>query len=120
MKKINVFISFLLLVNIVFLCGFTSGSSAAPPVQSSIETVAQEAKRGGYQLIDVESLWTLYQKDQADILLVDTRQEWEYHSGYIRGATNFPMEPTWLSRMTQRGALEQLLGADKLQTLVFY
>lgn len=119
MKQNNIFVSFIL-INILLLGVFTSFSSAAPPVQSSVETVALEAKRGGYKLIEVESLWPLYQKGQGKILLVDTRQEWEYHSGYIRGAINFPMEPTWLSRMTRRGALEQLLGADKLQTLVFY
>jgi hypothetical protein len=118
-KKNNIFVSFFL-INIVLLCVFTSFSSAASPAQNSEETVALEAKRGGYKLIDVESLWPLYQKEQGKILLVDTRQEWEYHSGYIRGAVNFSMEPTWLSRMTRRGALEQLLGADKLQTIVFY
>jgi hypothetical protein len=119
MKKNNIFVSFFL-VNIVLLCVFTPLSSAAPPELNSEETVALEAKRGGYKLIDVESLWSMYQSGQGKILLVDTRQEWEYHSGYIRGAVNFPMEPTWLSRMTRRGELEQLLGADKLQPLIFY
>lgn len=84
------------------------------------DTVQAEATRGGYQLIDLDGVWKLYQVNQNDLLLVDTRQEWEYHSGYITGAVNFPMEPTWLARMTQRGALEQLLGTNKDKTLVFY
>jgi len=51
---------------------------------------------------------------------VDTRQEWEYRTGHIRGAVNFPMEPTWLSRWRKKNALAQLLGADKNRTIVFY
>jgi 3-mercaptopyruvate sulfurtransferase SseA len=117
--KINTFICFLL-VHIVLLCGVTSFSSAAPPVQSNLEKVELEAEQGGYELIDLETLWTLYQTEQEKVLLVDTRQEWEYRSGYIRGAVNFPMEPTWPATMTQRGALEQFLGTDRLQTIVFY
>ena len=119
MKTISNYVSYILM-NIFLLCGFASFSLAAPPVQSNIEMVELEAKRGGYELIDVEALWSLYQKEQDSVLVVDTRQEWEYHSGYIQGAVNFPMEPTWLARMTQRGALEQFLGGDKSQTIVFY
>jgi rhodanese-related sulfurtransferase len=53
-------------------------------------------------------------------LLVDTRQEWEYRSGHIRGATNFPIEPTWWSRWRKAGALEAVLGPDKDRLIVFY
>lgn len=118
MKKSMVFVSFLIL-NTFFLVRFPPTSSAAP-VQGSVDKIAQEAKRGGYQLIDLEKLWTLYQEKQDKILLVDCRQDWEYHSGHIKGAVNFPIEPTWLARMTQRGALEQFLGPEKEKTIVFY
>lgn len=88
--------------------------------QDGQDAVRMEAKRGGYQLIDLEGLQNLYQNDKDELLLIDTRQEWEYHSGYIKGAVNFPLEPTWLARMTQRGALDQFLGAHKSKKLVFY
>lgn len=88
--------------------------------QDGLNAVQVEAEKGGYQLIDLDGLWSLYQSDKDALLLVDTRQEWEYHSGYIQGAVNFPMEPTWLARITQRGALDQFLGGDKSQTIVFY
>ena len=89
-------------------------------VENDVSVVQKEANKGGYQLIDVESLSQLYQTDRANLVLIDTRQEWEYHAGYIQGAVNFPMEPTWLSRLTNRGALEQFLGSDKNKTFVFY
>jgi rhodanese-related sulfurtransferase len=54
------------------------------------------------------------------MLLVDTRQEWEYRTGHIKGALNFPMEPTWMSRWRNKGALENFLGPDKERYLVFY
>ena len=54
------------------------------------------------------------------MLLVDTRQEWEYRSGHIRGALNFPLEPTWISRWRNKGALEKFLGPDKNRFIVFY
>jgi hypothetical protein len=88
--------------------------------ESSLSTAQTEARKGGYQLIDLDGLWSLYQNNKEGLLLIDTRQEWEYHSGYIQGAVNFPMEPTWLARMTQRGSLEQFLGPDKERALVFY
>jgi hypothetical protein len=88
--------------------------------QDNLNATQAEARKGGYQLIEFEALSKLYQNNKEELFLVDTRQEWEYHSGYILGAVNFPMEPTWLSRMTQRGALEQFLGPDKSKTIVFY
>jgi len=88
--------------------------------QDSQDAVRMEAEGGGYQLLDLEGLQRLYQGDKDEFLLIDTRQEWEYHSGYIKGAVNFPFEPTWLARMTQRGALDQFLKPHKSKTLVFY
>ena len=102
---------------IVFLL---SHQSIAQPQVASNADVQAEARRGGYRLINMDELGQLYQQADNNLLLVDTRQEWEYHAGYIKGAAFFSMEPTWLARMTQRGALEQFLGPDKTKTLVFY
>jgi hypothetical protein len=99
---------------------FFSQQCYAQPQVASNADVQAEAQRGGYQLINMDELWQLYQQADNELLLIDTRQEWEYHAGYIKGAAFFSMEPTWLARMTQRGALEQSLGPDKTKILVFY
>ena len=90
------------------------------PKTATWEDVLAEARQGGYRIIDTESLWGRYQKDPDALLLVDTRQEWEYRTGHINGALNFPMEPTWLSRWRNKGALEKFLGPDKNRFIVFY
>ena len=53
-------------------------------------------------------------------LLVDTRQEWEYRTGHIQGALNFPIEPTGYSRWRKQKPLETFLGPDKNRFIVFY
>jgi rhodanese-related sulfurtransferase len=53
-------------------------------------------------------------------MLVDTRQEWEYRTGHIEGAINFPMEPTGWSRWRKADALLNVLGPNKNQLIVFY
>ena len=73
-----------------------------------------------YQLIDVDALWELYQDESRDALLVDNRQEWEYRTGHIQGAVNFPMEPTWFARWRKKADLGSLLGEDKDRSIVFY
>jgi predicted sulfurtransferase len=93
---------------------------AATPFAASMEEVRKEAERGGYQLITTEELRGMVSREPGGVLLVDTRQEWEYAAGHLAGAVNFPMEPTWLSRLTRRGELEQLLGPDKEKRVVFY
>jgi hypothetical protein len=67
------------------------------------EDVVAEARQGGYQLIKTEELWGRYSKNFNKLLLVDTRQEWEYRTGHVKGALNFPIEPTWLSRWRAKG-----------------
>ena len=95
-------------------------SHAVTPKESAWEDVVAEAKKGGYRLIKAEELWKRYQEEPETILLVDTRQAWEYRSGHIEGAFFFSMEPTWWSRWRKQGALEQFLGPDKTKTIVFY
>jgi rhodanese-related sulfurtransferase len=53
-------------------------------------------------------------------MLIDTRQDWEYRTGHIHGAINFPIEPTWWSRWRKAGDLQHLLGADRERPIVFY
>jgi rhodanese-related sulfurtransferase len=85
-----------------------------------MEDARAEAARGGYRLISTDDLWQRYEADPDGLLLVDTRQEWEYRSGHIKGAINFPLEPTWLSRWRKKGDLEAVLGPDKDRFIVFY
>lgn len=82
--------------------------------------VRMEAEKGGYRLIDLQDLVTLYESRRDQVLLIDTRQEWEYRSGHIAGAVVFPMEPTWRARWLKRSELKDLLGQDKDKTIVFY
>jgi hypothetical protein len=97
---------------------FTNG--AVTPREATWDDVKAEAEREGYRIITTEELATEYQKDPGNILLVDTRQEWEYRIGHLKGAINFPMEPTWWSRWRKASALEALLGPDKERMIVFY
>ncbi|MCJ7810266.1 MAG: rhodanese-like domain-containing protein [Desulfobulbaceae bacterium] len=102
----------------VSLLWFTNRS--VTPKKATFEDVVAEAANGGYRLINTEELQELYKENPKDLLLVDTRQEWEYRTGHIKGSLNFPMEPTWLSRWQKKGALEKLLGPDKNRFIVFY
>ena len=90
------------------------------PKEAIWDDVVTEAEMGGYKLINTNKLWEHYRKDPDSLLVVDTRQEWEYRTGHIKGAVNFPMEPTWLSRWQKKGDLENLLGTDKNRAVVFY
>ena len=96
------------------------GSRTVTPKKAEWDDVRAEAIQGGYQLISTDKLWQQYQSNPASLLVVDTRQEWEYRSGHIRGAVNFPMEPTWLSRWRKKGDLKTVLGPDKNRLIVFY
>lgn len=90
------------------------------PKEATWEDVLAEAKAGGYRIIKTQDLWDRYQKDTTGILLVDTRQEWEYRTGHIQGAVNFPIEPTWYSRWRKEKPLKAFLGTDKNRFIVFY
>jgi 3-mercaptopyruvate sulfurtransferase SseA len=90
------------------------------PKKATWDDVRTEAKQGGYQLISTDDLWEHYRAKPETLLLVDTRQEWEYRTGHIKGALNFPIESTWLSRWRKKRALETFLGSDKNRFIVFY
>jgi 3-mercaptopyruvate sulfurtransferase SseA len=90
------------------------------PKAATWNDVLTEARQGGYQLITTDELSRRYTAKPNSLLLVDTRQEWEYRTGHIKNALNFPMEPTWLSRWRKKGALKKFLGPDKNRFIVFY
>jgi len=93
---------------------------AATPREATWDDVLAEARSGGYKIITTEQLAERYEKNRGDLLLVDTRQGWEYRTGHLEGALNFPMEPTWWSRWRNAEALKTLLGPDKNRFIVFY
>lgn len=93
---------------------------AVTPKQATWDDVLAEAKVGAYKIITTDELSERYQKEPQSLLLVDTRQEWEYRTGHLKGAVNFPIEPTWWSRWRKASSLETLLGPDKDRTLIFY
>ena len=95
-------------------------NGAVTPQKATWEDVEAEAQKGGYQLITTEELRKLYSGNRKSLRIVDTRQEWEYRTGHIKGAVNFPMEPTWFARWKKKGDLTRFLGADKDLTIVFY
>ena len=111
----------LALVAAVLTLGFLWQAHRPVAVQeASITQVLAEAARGGYRLINTEELAKIYQKPPANFLLVDTRQDWEYRSGHIKAAVNFPLEPTWWGRWRAKGRMAALLGPDKGRLVVFY
>ncbi len=95
-------------------------NGAVAPKVATWDDVTAEAQKGGYRLITTEDLGRRYGENPDNLLLVDTRQEWEYRTGHIKGAVNFPMEPTWLARWRKKGDLGRILGADKARQIIFY
>ena len=93
---------------------------AVTPREPTWDDVVAEAREGGYRLINTDELRQRYESDPQSILLVDTRQEWEFALGHITGAVNFPMEPTAWSRWWKKGELATALGPDKNRFIVFY
>jgi hypothetical protein len=94
--------------------------SPATPKQATWDDVLAEAKAGDYQIISTEELAEKYRTDPAGVLMVDTRQDWEFRTGHIETAVNFSMEPTWWVRWNKADELEEFLGPDKNRLLVFY
>ena len=90
------------------------------PPKATWNDVLGEAQQGGYRIIATDELWQRYQADPQNLLVVDTRQEWEYRTGHIKGALNFPMEPTGWARWRKKGAMAKFLGPDKNRLIVFY
>ncbi|MFZ0942845.1 MAG: rhodanese-like domain-containing protein [Syntrophobacteraceae bacterium] len=117
-NKITAFIAFVAVLLTVGAIWFSNRTVAPGP--ATWDDVLAEAKAGGYKIITTDELSERYQKDAKGLLLVDTRQEWEYRTGHLKGALNFPVEPTWWSRWRRASALESFLGPDKDRLAVFY
>jgi len=94
-------------------------SRAVTPQEASWDDVLAQAERRGYGVVTTDELWELYRTDPG-LLLVDTRQEWEFAPGHMEGAVIFPMEPTWWARWSKKDDLRAVLGEDKERTIVFY
>ena len=88
--------------------------------EATWEDVKAEARIGGYRLITTEELAQRYREDAGKLLLVDTRQDWEYRTGHMKGAVNFPIEPSAWGRWRSQGALSKFLGTDKDRLIAFY
>lgn len=88
--------------------------------EATWEDVKAEAQTGGYRLITTEELAERCRQEAHKLLLVDTRQDWEYRTGHMKGAVNFPMEPSAWGRWRSQGALRKFLGPDKDRCIVFY
>jgi hypothetical protein len=113
--------SYIALVAVLLTVGaLWHNNRVVPPKQATWDDVLAEAKAGGYIIITTDELSERYREDAKSVLLVDTRQEWEYRTGHLQGAVNFPIEPTAWSRWRKAPALESLLGPDKERVLVFY
>ena len=113
--------AFLAMVAIAITMGTLWFSNrVVPPKEATWNDVKTEARQAGYQIITTDELFKRYTAKPESLLLVDTRQEWEYRTGHIKSALNFPMEPIWLSRWRNKGALEKFLGPDKNRFIVFY
>ena len=111
---------------IAALCAILSVLTALLPglspaaAAATMDDVRTEAVRGGYRLIDLVELRGRLEREPGRIRLVDTRQDWEYRTGHIPDSINFSFEPTRWSRLNNRWALREALGADKARPLVFY
>ncbi len=118
--KIRTSISLALAAVLITIVSVWYAQRPIPPKQATWDDVMAEAKVGGYGIITTEALAERYEKQPSELLLIDTRQEWEYRTGHIKGALNFSMEPTWWSRWRKAGELRDFLGSDKDRALVFY
>lgn len=118
MKNKSVSLAVLAVAVVTGILWFTNRT--VTPKQATWEEVLQEAHQGAYRIITTKEVWDRYQKGPQELLLVDTRQEWEFRTGHLKGAVNFSMEPTAWSRWRKQKELEAFLGPDKNRSIVFY
>jgi 3-mercaptopyruvate sulfurtransferase SseA len=109
-----------LLVVLIAAAALLMTNRAVTPKEATWDDVLQEARSGGYQIITTDDLKQRYQHEADKVMLVDTRQDWEFNSGHISGAVSFPMEPTWWSRWKKRDSMQAVLGPDMNRFIVFY
>ncbi len=112
---------FFLLLSLFAFTAQPSQAAAATQDQALAE-VRERARRGNYQIISPGAIRDRFLKDPDSLLLVDTRQEWEYQREHIEQAMNLPVQPTWWTQYSPwvRANMKKLLGPDLKRTLVFY
>lgn len=88
--------------------------------EATWKDIKAEARSGGYRLITTKELAERYRQAGGKLMLVDTRQDWEYRTGHIKGAVNFPIEPSAWGRWSSQRALAKFLGPDKDRAIFFY
>ena len=98
------------------------GQAATDRQAQALAQVRDEARQGNYRLIAPETIKAQFLKNPTSLLLVDTRQEWEYHREYIKDAVNLPVTPTWWTQYSPwvRSEIQKILGPDKERYIVFY
>ena len=118
--RIRVGLIFLLLS--LFALGAQRVGAGTVSQEQALAQVQEEARRGNYQLVSPEVIRDRFLKDPNALLLVDTRQEWEYQREHIEQAVNLPVEPTWWTQYSpwSRSAMRKLLGPDKKHQVIFY
>jgi hypothetical protein len=92
------------------------------PQALALAQVQEEAKRGNYQLISLETVRDRFVKEPGSLFLVDTRQGWEYQREHIQGAVSLPVNPSWWTQYSPwaRAEMKKLLGPDNKRHVVFY
>jgi len=113
--------SFFLLLSL-FAFAAQQSQAATATQEQTLAQVREEARRGKYQLISPEVLIDRFLKDPDSLLLVDTRQEWEYQREHIKGAVNLPIKTTWWTQYSlwARAAMRKILRTAKTRDVVFY
>jgi len=106
----------------LILSYFVSPGHSETQGYSTPEKVMAEAKKGRYKLITGEELKREFMKSPSDLFLVDTRQDWEYHAGHIKGARLLSAVPSWWYQYSPkaRWEMKKALGHDKDIKVVFY
>jgi predicted sulfurtransferase len=112
----------LLLLLLSFLTPSHQALAATDPQAQAWTQVLDEARRGNYKLIMPEDIRGRFLENPDSLLLIDTRQEWEYHREHIKGAVNLPVTPTWRTQYSPwaRAEMKKLLGPDKKRLAIFY
>ena len=97
------------------------GHGATDPQAQALAQVQEEARKGNYRLIAPETIKSQFLKNPSSLLLVDTRQEWEYQREYIQNAVNLPVTRSWWTQYSPlaRSEMKKLLGPDKEHHVVF-
>jgi hypothetical protein len=113
------FAAVVLAVSALFIAN-RSPMPAGPPHERTWEELQTAAAEGGYKILTTDSLARRIEEEPQSLLIVDTRQDWEYRTAHIEGAVVFPVETSkwWWLRNTSK--LLALIGPDKDRSLVFY